>query len=265
MSTHFSNEELALCIRKGHTEYIPQLWNNTCKLLYKYANKYYSIFSEKCAACGLTSEDLEQECFIVLWEMIKAYDPEKPYKFNTYAEWQFKNHFFRNLLCKANGIERAPLNIASSLDKDIQGFEGEDLTMLDVIPDETAVQAFEDVTERVYHTQLSNTLERAMCEVLTDEQRFVIRERFWKDRPYSHISRDLKQKDHYTRRTEHEAFKALRRYSYKCKRLQAFREDIITEHSYWGTGLWSFKNNCASSVERTVELAENLTQQFKET
>ena len=265
MSTHFSNEELALCIREGHTEYIPQLWDNTCKLLYKYANKYYSIFSEKCAACGLTSEDLQQECFIVLWEMIKAYDPEKPYKFNTYAEWQFKNHFFRNLLCKANGIERAPLNTASSLDKDIQGFEGEDLTMLDVIPDETAVQAFEDVTERVYHMQLSNTLERAMCKVLTDEQRFVIRERFWNNKTVSHIGRTLQTKDHYAHKLEGEALRALRKYDAKTKRLQAFREQIITEHSYWGTGLWSFKNNCASSVERTVELAENLTQQLKET
>ena len=262
MSTHFSNEELALCIREGHTEYIPQLWDNTCRLLYKYANKYYSIFSEKCAACGITSEDLQQECFIILWEMIKAYDPKKPYKFNTYTEWQFKNHFFRNLLCKANGIERAPLNIASSLDKDIQGFEGEDLTMLDVIPDETAVLAFEDVTERVYHTQLSNTLELAMCEALTDEQRFVIRERFWNNRTFSHIGRDLQIKDHYAHKLEGEALRALRMHSAKSKRLQAFRDDIITSHSYIGTGLSSFKYTQSSSIERTIELAEKLTQKY---
>lgn len=260
MSSNLSNEELALCIRDGHTEHIPQLWDNTCKLLYKYANKYYNVFSEKCAACGITSEDLEQECFIVLWEMIKAYDPEKPYKFNTYAEWQFKNHFFRKLLCKANGIERAPLNIASSLDKDLQGFEGDDLTMLDVIPDETAVQAFEDITERVYHTQLSNTLELAMCEALTDEQRFVIRERFWNNKTFSHIGRTLQTKDHYAHKLEGEALRALRKYDAKTKHLQAFRDDIITSHSYIGTGLSSFKYTQSSSVERTVELADKLTQ-----
>lgn len=262
MSSNLSNEELAICIRNGKAEYITQLWDNTYKLLYKYANKYYNIFNEKCAACGVTIEDLQQECFIILWEMIKAYDPEKPYKFNTYAEWQFKNHFFRNLLCKAKGIERAPLNTASSLDKDLQGFEGEDLTMLDVIPDETAVQAFEDVTEFIYHTQLSNTLELAMSEALTDEQRFVIRERFWKERPFSHISRDLMQKDDYIRKIEREALKKLRAYSAKYKRLQAFKEDIITEHSYIGTGLSSFKYTQSSSVERTLELAERLTQKY---
>lgn len=260
MSTHFSNEELALCIREGHTEYIPQLWDNTCRLLYKYANKYYSIFSEKCAACGITSEDLQQECFIILWEMIKAYGPEKPYKFNTYAEWQFKNHFFRNLLCKANGIERAPLNIASSLDKDIQGFEGEDLTMLDVIPDKSAEQEFEDITELVYQTQLSNTIKSAMSDALTYEQEFVIRERFWNNRTFSQIGRDLQIKDHYAHKLEGEALRALRMHSAKSKRLQAFRDDIITSHSYFGTGLSSFKYTQSSSVERTIELADRLTQ-----
>ena len=260
MSTQISNEELANYIRAGQTEYITQLWDNTCRLLYKYAHKYYNAFSDKCAACGLTIEDLEQECFIVLWGMINAYDPEKPFKFNSYAELQFKTHFIHNLLRRANGKELAPLNIASSLDKDIQGFEGEDLTMLDVIPDETAVKAFEDVTERVYHMQLSNTLERAISDALTKEQKFVIRERFWNDRTLFYVARNLQIKDHYAHKLEGEALRALRKYDAKTKRLQAFREHIITSHSYLGTGLWSFKNNCGSSVERTLELAEHLTQ-----
>lgn len=262
MSSNFSNEDLALCIREGHTEYISQLWDNTCKLLYKYAYKYYNIYKEKIASYGLTIEDLQQECFVVLWEMINAYDPDKPFKFNSYAELRFKNHFTRNLFRQINGEEREPLNIASSFDNDVKGFEDEDLTLLEVIPDETAVQAFEDVTESVYQTQLRNTLELAMSESLTDEQIFVIRERFWKERPFSHISRDLQIKDHYAQKLESEALRALRRHSAKNKRLQAFREDIITSHSYIGTGLSSFKYTQSSSVERTLELAERLTQKY---
>ena len=262
MSTYFSNEELALRVREGQTEYITLLWDNTCKLLYKYAHKYYNVYKEKIVSYGLTIEDLQQECFIVLWGMINAYDPDKPFKFNSYAELQFKNHFTRNLLRQINGEEREPLNTASSFDNDVKGFEDEDLTLLEVIPDEAAAQAFEDVTERVYHTQLSNTLELAINEALTDEQHFVIRERFWKDRPFSHISRDLQIKDHYARKLEGEALRALRMHSVKNKRLQAFRDDIITSHSYIGTGLSSFKYTQSSSVERTVELADRLTHKY---
>ena len=85
------NEELAILIKQGRTELYGELWDNIKALLYKFSNRFYYDNAERCTSAGVELEDIKQSCFFVLADMVKAYNPEKGFKFNTYARYHFAN------------------------------------------------------------------------------------------------------------------------------------------------------------------------------
>ena len=69
-----SNEELAVLAQQGNREAIEGLWEQVKRLLYQLARRFYRRYGvECCAQRGVTMADLEQECFLVLLDAVKAY------------------------------------------------------------------------------------------------------------------------------------------------------------------------------------------------
>lgn len=252
-SAALSNEFLAERIKQGEKQYITELWEQSYKLLYSYAFKYYTRLNERFINCGVTLEDLQQECFIIMLNMVESYDSEKGYKFNTYAEYQFKTHL-RRLLRIGGNLAENPLNSCNSLSEPVTGLEDEDITIEDTLTDEAAELAYSEVEELVYQSQLHNALDLAMSERLTEQQAAIITDRFYNNSTLKECGYNNGVSLERVRQIERDSLKRLR--ISHC--LDGFKEDILTAKAYQGTGLYSFKNIQASSVERTVEKLESL-------
>ena len=256
-SAVLSNEDLAERIKQWERQYIPELWEQSYKLLYSYAFKYYTRLNDRFVNCSITLEDLQQECFIIMLNMVEAYDPEKGYKFNTYAEYQFKTHL-RTLLRTGGNLAENPLNVCDSLSEPIAGIEDEDITRADMLKDEAAELAYSDVDELVYQHQLRIALNEAMSAALTPEQIRIIVERYYNNRTLADVGNIMGMTWSTAREREHKALIGMRRYNAVAKRLDSFKNEIITNHAYRQTGLNSFKYNLASSVEKVVDYLDYL-------
>lgn len=248
-----TNEELAILVQQGHREYISELWANCYKLLYSIVAKYYTAKHETFNRCGFTLEDLQQDCFFVLLKMIKAYDPNKEYKFTSYAGYQIKNYLTRSVMGYDRNTKKItkPLNVSSSIDKPIGSGKDEELTISSTLKDETAELAFDDALDDVYRQELHNAIEAGL-QTLTETQQAVIHERFYKSNTLSGTGDTLGISSGAVRQNEGQALKALRIYNAKTKRLESFRQDLL-DTAYRGVGVGNFKNNQASSVELTFE------------
>ena len=83
-----TNEELAIQIQAGNTQYYSELWQNVRNLMHKILrNKLLRLKLPN----YLTSEDMEQELYFALCNAVQAFDDTKPYKFNSYLEYHIMN------------------------------------------------------------------------------------------------------------------------------------------------------------------------------
>lgn len=130
-----SNEELAVQIKAGDTACIEQLWQNIYRLLYMLAGRVYTRRRERCAAAGVTLEDLLQECFFVMMRAVDAYDPDAVYPFNAYIRYHMKNTVNTLLGYRTARQQKEPLNTCTSLDMELTGEGDGDLLLGDTIED----------------------------------------------------------------------------------------------------------------------------------
>ncbi len=129
-----TNEEMATAIKNGNKQLQNELWEQIKRFMMQKVAKYYKCYHPLFALCGVNFEDLEQESYFVMLEMIKAYKPEKGFKLLTYADMQFNNYIKRNILGFYNGDFKDTLNSARSLDENISDTD-EDFTLADIVED----------------------------------------------------------------------------------------------------------------------------------
>lgn len=240
-------------IRNGEKELMSELWENTYKLLYLMSDKFYNSNTERCRACGVELEDIQQSCYFALCAAVQAFETESGYKFTTYINYSFKNAVAALL----NGGRRRqvtdPLNNASSLDMPIS--DETETTRANIIPDERAVQDFEDAENDVFNDELHEALERAMQKACNEREATILRLMYWDGKTYQSIAETLNISASYVGTAYHNALRHLR-YPHVRFILQPYAEFIKT-HAYHGIGVTAFRTSGTSSVERTVELWEN--------
>ena len=152
-----TNEQLAALIGEGgNDELLPLLWEKMRKLYRKMSNKYALHFSEKCAQCGVTAEDIQQECYFAMLDSIKAYNDRKPEQqdllFTSFCDYHFKNHADLMIGIGNRGTHRDPLkNYTMPLDEPLTDKDGDtDTTRLEMIPDPDAEKPFQEIEREDY-------------------------------------------------------------------------------------------------------------------
>lgn len=256
-----TNEELAVLIKNGEKEYISELWDQVYKLLYIKLGEYYRRFQNRFIASGVTLEDLQQECYIIMLDMVEAYEPEKGYKFTSYIDFSMKNHLWRNVIkFNRQGVDTKPLNNCFSLDTPMG--EDQEETRLDLLPDETANEGFENINDEIYRQQLHNVLNQAMNDSLTDRQKQVIERRYYKNQTLNQIAAESGSSLGYIGQIEKKALQRLREHNERTAVLEEYRQNILSEYAYKNTGVCSFRNNRASSVEIAVEKSDKLIARY---
>lgn len=250
-----TNEELAIRFQNGEKELINELWNNTQKLFYLKSNKFYNRFTNKCIACGVELADIYQSCFFALYEAAKAYKVDSEYKFTTYITYSFKNTVNALLNSGRRRNITDPLNdYPSSLDVPLT--EDTETTKADLLPDDAAVQSFNNAEERIYTEELHNALEQAIQAACNEREANILRRLYWNGETLAEAAKVCGVAPNSVHQSRNHAFRAIRR-SYTATRILQPYKDFVESHAYHGTGLTSFRSNGTSSVEKTVELWES--------
>ena len=251
-----TNEELVLIIKNGNDELLPSLWERVERFAVSKAKIYYNSHSQLCAAVGVVLDDLQQEAYFAFLDAVRYYDPEKDLLFISYMGYPLLNAF--NGLCGQRTAKdrEDPLSKSKSLNTPI----GEDdLTLEDMLEDETAGNAFCNVEELDYTKRLRSDLEQCI-DTLNHNQQEVIRCRYFSGMAFRDIAERQNVKEKLCRSRETEALRSLRR-GKSLATLQKYRDDIISRYGYNGSfGLW--RDSGCSAVEYAVlkreEAAERL-------
>lgn len=250
-----SNEELAVMVQNGCEGALQELWLQVEKFSAVKAKDYFHLYPLTCAAAGVTLDDLQQEAYFAFLDAIRYYDPERGYGFLTYMVYPLKNVF--NGLCgkRTESGRQSALNNAKSLHQPIGE---EDLTLADTIEDEGAAEEFLQAEAAVYHRQLHDTLEECLG-TLPKLQEAAVRCRYYEGLTLEATGKRIGLSGSQSRSQEEKALKALRRGENR-KRLEPFREDIISTHAYKSSfSLWKYTG--MSSTEYTVLKLEQTERQ----
>ena len=151
-----TNEELAIQIQAGNTQYYSELWQNVRNLMHKILrNKLLRLKLPN----YLTSEDMEQELYFALCNAVQAFDDTKPYKFNSYLEYHIMN-------AKRSVLPSKPLQEHSY--NQTTG-EDESTELIEFIPDDVAAEKL----TAIELTDIQVQTRQAVAELPYNEQKAI--------------------------------------------------------------------------------------------
>lgn len=165
--------DIALSVQNGDTD-ILVLWLACRRLVMQTARRWHRAFN---GSRGVVLDDLEQVGFLALTKATETWNPDSG-AFSTWLTFQVKNSFSTAYFMRTEKDRRDPLNDAVSLDMPPAGAD-EDVMLRDVIPDEAAELAFEDVE----HKDLCNAVQNAVLRLPEDQKAAIIREFWYGQRP----------------------------------------------------------------------------------
>lgn len=151
-----TNEELAIKIQLGHNEYYTELWQNVRKLMYKIL---YNKISRLELPNYITAEDMEQELYFALCNTVQAYDDTKPYKFNSYLEYQVMRAIRDALPSKP--LQEVSYNQTTG--------DSEDTELLEFIPDNSAA----DKLNTIELTDIQKLTRQAVAQLPSRERQAI--------------------------------------------------------------------------------------------
>lgn len=245
-----TNEELAVKIQAGYTEYYGELWENVKDLIAYLSNRAFAVNYDKCISFGVTVEDIIQSGFIALTEAVQAFEPRSGYKLSTYITYPLQTQV-NILLCRRTSYQDGIIN-SISVNMPVNG-ESDDLTIGDTLSDDTSENAFKIVENKIFNKQLREALLNEIKSLTEPEQRVLI-DRFYNGLKFTDICTKENIPEHKVKSIYDRALRELRRGQH-LKKLQPFVDELFGR-ALRGVGFGSFKRMQASSVELTAEWLE---------
>jgi len=238
-------ETLAIKAQAGNREALARLWEAVKRLLYQKAHSFYIHYGpDACAQHGVTLEDLQQECYFALLDAIRAYQPEKGYKFTAYLSYPSKNRF--RACMGILSTHRNALDYADSMNRPAD--EEGDTESGDLIPDPQAAAELEAVDTREEQRFYSAVLETA-CAPLSFLQKEILKRVYRDKQTRPQIAQALQVTSETVRREEAKALRTLRGDS----RVWSLADEYLETAAYKQTGWCAWYYQQASVEERIVE------------
>lgn len=254
-----TNEALAAQAKAGDREALAALWEQNRGLLALMFNRLAAAYRERMDAAGVTLEDLEQEGYFAIAKAAKLYDPGAGTKFSTFLFYPVKTAFACAVGLRTERQRQEPLCRCDSLDAPLDAEDNGSATRGDTVPDAAAEQAFNDADECLYTAQLHSALDDALA-LLDERQAVVLRGRFYEGRTLESLAVQLGISRERVRQTESKAIRAMR-FPRIQRKLEAYRENILANSSYHGTGFTAWKER-GSIEERIAERIEAHTERY---
>lgn len=184
-----TNEQLATFIQKDgeSSDLLPVLWERVKKLCFMLSDRFFYKYESSFTACGCELTDCRQECYFSFLEAVRSFKPAKEYLFTSYLDTWIKNKM-RELLGINNHmhINRKPLDNAASLDAALPGDDGKEMSLHDVIADDTSQEPFESLLDEIADERTREAIREALCK-LNEQERSVIVAYFFESKTLSDI------------------------------------------------------------------------------
>ena len=173
-----SNEELAVLIQDGDNARILELWQQCNAFIWKQARReIYRLEGRR----GVDVNDLAQSGFLAMLDAVKSFDANAGFAFMTWLGFKIKTAFQEATGCRTERQRREPIDCAVSLETPLTDEENGDV-LGDVIPDQAAELAFDEVSEADMVCRLHDVLENALA-TLPQEQADALRTKYYEERP----------------------------------------------------------------------------------
>ena len=162
--------KIAVSVQSGDGEVLA-LWGMCRRYVMQQATRWLRAFE---GSGGVELDDLEQSAFIGLLKAVQTWKPESG-AFSTWYTIQLRAVFVEAYGMRTKRTREDPLNkFHLSLDTPLDENEDGSFTIADVLPDEAAEEAFEDIEQRDFRQAVQAALAQ-----LTDAQRDAIISEFW--------------------------------------------------------------------------------------
>lgn len=248
-----TNEQLASQAKQGDRTALAALWEQNQGLLAMLFRRLYVRAGARTAQAGVAWADVEQCFFLAIVQAVQVYEPQRGTLFTSVLGYAVKTVFFELIGCRTEREKREPLNCACSLDEPVTSEDGSETPRGELTPDSTAEWEFENAEQRVYREQLRRALDTEIAK-LSPIQQAAVRARFYDGLTLAQTGERLSISTDYARRQTRRALFLLGR----SARLARFRERIICEGAYHGTGWQAWKYG-GSVEERILLKLEELT------
>lgn len=165
-----SNEELALLIQSGKTEYIETLWLQVKSFIAKQAKQFLNNFSDDKEQY---LDDLINQSYFELIKAIDDYNPEKG-SFINYLSYHLKNSFYIALFGSrtVRGI-KDPVNSAISIDTPINENEA-DGTISDLLIDKNSDAYMRLIEETDFWDKVGVFIKKTINALPDDDSRILL-------------------------------------------------------------------------------------------
>ncbi|MGN1457407.1 MAG: sigma-70 family RNA polymerase sigma factor [Acutalibacteraceae bacterium] len=162
-----TNEQLVTLIQSGHRELLPELWEQTERLIKMLIIRYAK---NRVLPNSMDIDDLLQCGYFALLQAVRAFKADNGYKFTTYL-----NYSVKNAIDEETGSDRKHFQ-EISYNKTVKDKSGDNVEMLDLMEDSTAEY---DVIEPVELSDTQRIVTEAL-ERLPPVQREVISKHYLK-------------------------------------------------------------------------------------
>lgn len=234
-----TNDELAAKAKAGGKDDLSALWECCERLCYFHAKRYFPL----CERAGIEEQDLRQECFFGFLRALDAFDPDGEWYFGTYLRYHIQN-----VCAEALGIRNGKqMRVPASLQHPLEDDGGE---LQDLIPDPDAQQPFEDAEEQLYTEQLHKALDDLLHEI-PERRAAAVRARYFDGATQIETAAALGVSNSRVGQLERQGLRDLKQAAARTHRLDQYREFIISNRAYRGTGYQAWKHG-GSVQEKTV-------------
>lgn len=261
-----TNEQLAEDIQKNSDKDLTAvLWQRVKGICFKLAGGYYSKYAEKFNSCGVEFEDVKQECYFAFLQAVKAYKSDSGLKFTSYLNYPILNAC-RDLLGIRNkeGLNRSPLDNYTSLDVPINAEEENEITLLDTVEDETALESYENALQSISDEQTRKVLTESINR-LEPPLKAVIMLYYFEDMEFSQIAELQGVSADEVRKRKNKALNQLR----KMPEIRILREENhAEEYLHFHTTPYTYEDYMreravSATIRRGSVLTEKRKQQIK--
>ena len=246
-----TNEELVIQIQDGNSELILDLWENVKKLITKKAIDQYNRMN---GTDGNEIEDFIQQAYFAFIYAIEHFDRNSGFKFTTYLTDPLRNAFR-----EASGYrtsKRDPINNCLSLDLPLDDTDDSD-TLLSSIEDPS--NQIENIEENIWLQQLKTILIKAL-EILPEDQRKIIEDRYFKSKTIEEIAQELNIPGNKVRASERNAYDSLFK-NRKKTGIEQFVDDNTNYYFQWG--VTKQNNTNTSTIEKIILYREKIRDEYK--
>jgi hypothetical protein len=153
-----TNEELAIAVRDGQTELMPELWGKVRRFIRRQAVR--RLLCEPLHLRDL-EEDLTNSGYFALSDAVRGFRDDAETSFLHYLNFHLKKAFNAALGARSEKGKREPLHRAMSLNAPIGG-ETDDLTLSDMLIDPLAEEELKAVDEEDYRRGVNAFLREAI-------------------------------------------------------------------------------------------------------